>query len=135
MTDDQTHPINPDPEAPPPPDVSPTDQPTGPPSAPPGFPAYGGTAPPPYAMPLRAGAYPGYAVPERPRFVDQVLGIRAVIAVALACLLIGGLSGWILGRASANGVDGFGRGPGVFQAPFPGGQQPNFGQGPSQNGR
>ena len=119
MSDDETRPIEPDQAE------------TPPPAAPPGFPAYGGAAAPPYAMPLPAGAYPMYAAPERPRFVDQVLGMRAVIAVALACLLIGGLSGWILGRASADGNDGFGGGPRMFQqrGTFPG--APN-GQMPSQ---
>jgi hypothetical protein len=68
-------------------------------------------------MPLPAG-YPAYGVPpaqQRPRFADQVLGMRAVVAVALACLIIGGLSGWILGHAAARDDGGFGRGPGIFQ--------------------
>ena len=53
-------------------------------------------------MPLPPG-YPAYAAPSaqpRPRFADQVLGMRAVVAVALACLIIGGLSGFILGHAA-----------------------------------
>ena len=144
MSDDETRPIGPGPgptEATAP--TEPTDatapaDATAPPAAPPGFAAYGGTAqPPPYAMPLPAGAYPMYAAaPQRPRFVDQVLGMRAVIAVALACLLIGGLSGWILGRASADDNGGFG-GPGMFQqrGTFPGapnGQVPNSRFGPGQ---
>jgi hypothetical protein len=123
MSDDETRPIEPE------------QAPMAPPAAPPGFPAYDGTeTPPPYAMPLPSGAYPTYAVPQRPRFVDQVLGMRGVIAVALACLLIGGLSGWILGRASADGNDRFGPGPGSFQqrGAFPGPGQRPF-QPPSQS--
>jgi hypothetical protein len=83
---------------------------------------------------------PVYAAQERPRFADQVMGMRAVVAVALACLVIGGLSGYILGHAA--GSDGrFGPGPGFFQErrAFPQGQSglpvpPNgpFGQQPSQ---
>jgi hypothetical protein len=60
---------------------------------------------------------PAYAAPGRPRFVDRVLGLRAVIAVALAALIIGGLSGFLLGEHT-NGDDRFGHGPGGF----PGGQ-------------
>jgi hypothetical protein len=67
--------------------------------------------------------YPAYADRQRPRFADQVLGMRAVVAVALACLIIGGLSGWILGHAAAGDDGRFGRGPGVFQrGPFLDGQ-------------
>ncbi|HET9840934.1 MAG TPA: hypothetical protein VFQ01_02920 [Nocardioides sp.] len=110
----------------------------GAPAPPPAAPA-AETARPAYAMPLPAG-YPAYGVPpvqQRPRFADQVLGMRSVVAVALACLVIGGLSGWILGHAAARDGDGFGRGPGILQQrSFPNGQngpaQP-FGQG--QNGR
>jgi hypothetical protein len=53
-----------------------------------------------------------------------VLGMRAVVAVALACLIIGGLSGFILGRAPADHGDRFGGpGGGFFQqgGTFPGG--------------
>lgn len=84
-------------------------------------------------------AHPAYAAMHQPRFVDRVLGMRAVIAVALAALIIGGLSGFLLGEHTTGGDDRFGRGgPG-----FPGGQgfrggpqgmpgqqgQQNFGQG------
>ena len=115
MSDDQTRPI--DPEAPTPP-------PQPPPEAP---------QQPAYAMPLPPG-YPAYGAPpqQRPRFADQVLGMRAVVAVALACLIIGGLSGWILGHAA--GTDD-GRGPGLFQrGPFPDGSNgfPNGPNGPSR---
>jgi hypothetical protein len=62
--------------------------------------------------------HPPYAAPQQPRFVDRVLGMRAVIAVALAALIIGGLSGFLLGEHTG-GDDRFGRGgPGGF----PGGQ-------------
>ena len=68
--------------------------------------------------------------------------MRAVIAVALAALIIGGLSGFLLGEHTNGGDDRFGRGgPGGF----PGGQgfrggpqgmpgQPNFGQGQAAPG-
>lgn len=105
------------------------------PAPPPAAPA-AETAPPAYAMPLPAG-YPAYGVPpvqQRPRFADQVLGMRAVVAVALACLVIGGLSGWILGHAAAGDDGRFGPGPGVFQQRgLPNGPNQPFGQG--QNGR
>ena len=71
--------------------------------------------------------------------------MRAVVAVAFACLVIGGLSGWILGHAAGTDGGRFG-GPGGFvqqRGTFPGGQDgfphgPNgapdpFGQG--QSGR
>jgi hypothetical protein len=94
MTDDQTHPIEPD-------------APIPPPTAP----AYGGTtyaeAPP---LPAQQAGYPGR---PRPRFAEQVLGMRAVVATALACLIVGGLGGFTLGRAT--GDDGGLRGgPGSF---------------------
>ena len=87
--------------------------------------------PPAYAMPIPAG-YPAYAAQQRPRFVDQVLGMRAVVAVALACLVIGGLSGFILGHAAAGDdsrFGGFTRGPGFFQ------QRGAFPNGPDGNGQ
>jgi hypothetical protein len=77
------------------------------------------------------------APPPPPRFVDRVLGVRAVVAVALAALIIGGLSGFVLGERTDGGDDGFGRGgPGGFPGgqgfrggpPTQQGQQP-FGQG------
>ena len=89
-------------------------------------------------MPLPAG-YPAYGVPPaqpRPRFADQVLGMRAVVAVALACLIIGGLSGFILGHAAGSDDQRFGRSPGGFfqQRAFPNGQNgfPNGSNGKSQ---
>jgi hypothetical protein len=115
MSDDETRPIEPD--APVPPAPAAPAAPAAPPV--PDQPAY--------AMPLPAG-YPTYATPPpRPRFVDQVLGMRAVVAVAIACLIIGGLSGAILGRASADQGDRFGIGPGGFdqRGTFPHGQAPN----------
>ena len=108
MSDDETRPIDPEasqaPGAPLPPPATEERQPA-------------------YAMPLPAG-YPAYPAQQRPRFVDQVLGMRGVIAVALAYLIIGGLSGFILGRASGDGQDRLIRGPGFgsFQGgPFPNG--------------
>ena len=131
MSDDETRPIEPGaPE--PPPAATPAPETS--------------QAAPAYAMPLPAG-YPAYGVPPaqpRPRFADQVLGMRAVVAVALACLIIGGLSGFILGHAAGQDGDRFGRAPAGFfqQRTFPEGpglgngapnqQTPTFGQG--QNG-
>jgi hypothetical protein len=118
MSDDETRPIEPEgPEAPVPP---------APPAA----------AQPAYAMPLPAG-YPAYAVPQRPRFADQVMGMRAVVATALACLIVGGLGGFVLGRATGEDHARFmGPGGGFFQqrgafpdgpgaGPVPNGQLPN----------
>ncbi len=86
-------------------------------------------APPGYAVPVPPTGYAGYAVP-RPRFADQVMGMRGVIAVALACLIIGGLSGFILGHAAAR--DGrFGRGPIVFQRGLPDSGPNGFPDGPN----
>ena len=83
-------------------------------------------APPSPAQP----PHPAYAATGRPRFVDRVLGLRAVIAVALAALIIGGLSGFLLGEHTSGGDDRFGHGPGGL----PGGQ--GFGGGPpGQQGR
>jgi hypothetical protein len=89
------------------------------------------TGQPAFAMPVPPG-YPAYAAQQRPRFVDQVLGMRAVVAVALACLIIGGLSGWILGHAAGSDGGGFGRGPGLWQqrGSFPEGQN-GFGTPPN----
>ena len=104
-------------------------------------------APPPAqpAPPTAAAhdpAHPAYAAMHQPRLVDRVLGMRAVIAVALAALIIGGLSGFLLGEHTNGGDDRFGHGgPGGF----PGGQgfrggpqgtpgQPNFGQGQAAPG-
>jgi hypothetical protein len=133
MSDDETRPIEP-----------------GAPEPPPAATAADAAEPAPaYAMPLPAG-YPAYGVPPaqpRPRFADQVLGMRAVVAVALACLIIGGLSGFILGHAAGRDDQRFGRAPGGFfqQRAFPEGpgfgngapnqQTPPFGQGQGQNGR
>jgi hypothetical protein len=161
MSDDETRPIEPEAPIPPPAGTASAGTPAAGTASAGAFPAgpqsagtasdspgVGPEAIPPYAMPLPAG-YPAYAVPapqQRPRFGDQVLGMWAVVVVAVVCLLIGGLSGWILGHAAAGDDGRFGRGPGTFQRGpfqngFPQGQngfpsQP-FGQsqGQSQNGR
>ena len=117
MSDDETRPIGSEAPTPPPEQQAPQEA----------------SAAPAYAMPAPAGypaGYPTYAQ-QRPRFVDQVLGMRAVIAVAIACLLIGGLSGAVLGRASA-GDDGdrFGGPGGFFQQG--GGTLPNSNGAPNQ---
>ena len=123
MSDDETRPI--EPEAPAPtPQVESQEAPASQPQ--PSTPTYAAGQPAyamPQAAPLPAG-YPAYAGQQRPRFVDQVLGMRAVVAVALACLIIGGLSGWILGHAAGTDGGRFG-GPGGFvqqRGTFPGGQ-------------
>jgi hypothetical protein len=124
MSDDDTRPIEPGPEATSsPPESHVNDAPAPPPGA---APPFGSGGYPAYAMPV--GGYPAYAVAQRPRFVDQVLGMRAVIAVAIACLIIGGLSGFLLGRTTAGNNDRFGPGPGVFpgfqhRGALPGGPQ------------
>lgn len=136
MSDDQTRPIGSDAPLPPPP-ARPQDTVAAP--EPPA--AQEAPAQPAYAMPVPAGhlaGYSPYAAAQRPRFVDQVLGMRAVVAVAIACLLIGGLSGFVLGRATADDGDRFGGpGGGFFQqrgGTFPDGGNgaPNqqFGPGP-----
>ena len=97
-------------------------------------------------------AQPVYVATPRPRFADQGLGMWAVIAVALAMLIIGGLSGFLLGEHT-NGGDRFGHGPVGFQGGqrvfprgpthgfIPGGpqgspgQQNPFGQGPANPGQ
>jgi len=95
-------------------------------------------SPPPPAQPappVSAAYDPAYAVPAKPHFLDQVLAMRAVIAVALAALIIGGLSGFLLGEHTNGGDDGFGRGgPGGFRGGqgFPGGPQGMPGQQPGQ---
>jgi hypothetical protein len=84
--------------------------------------------------PPHPAARPTYDVRQQPRFVDRVLDMRAVIAVALAALIIGGLSGFLLGEHTGGGDDRFGPGgPGGF----PGGQSFRGGpQGtPGQQGR
>jgi len=128
MSDDETRPIEPDAPAPP---ASAPQAVAGPDAGTP-QPGQAQTA---YAMPLPAG-YPAYAAQQRPRFADQVLGMRAVVATALACLIVGGLSGFVLGHATGGGNDDrFGNGPGFFQqgGGFPGGPNQQFGQG--QGGR
>ncbi|MFZ2015971.1 MAG: hypothetical protein WAV00_19315 [Nocardioides sp.] len=90
---------------------------------------------PPYAGPADTQAgypaypgypgYPGYPPAPRPRFRDQVLGMRAVIAVALVALVIGGLGGALLGALAHHGGDDRFGGPGGFQRGFNQGQMPH----------
>jgi hypothetical protein len=89
------------------------------------------------AQPAATAAEPGgptYAAPVAPtkeRFLDRLLDMRAVIAVALAALIIGGLSGFILGEHTGGDDHGFGRGgPDGFPGGqgFPGGPQGTPGQ-------
>lgn len=83
------------------------------PQAPQSSPLPGAPTPPPAAD----------VAPGRSRFVDRVLGMRAVLAVAVAGLVVGGVGGALLGATTDGGNDGFGRGPGGFQGgQFQGGQ-------------
>jgi hypothetical protein len=70
-----------------------------------------------------------------PRFRDRVLGLRGVIAVALACVVLGGVGGAVLGATTNGGGDRFGGrgGPGAFpgQPGQPGQFRPGQ-QGPQQ---
>jgi len=74
-----------------------------------------------------------HAYQPRPRFVDQVVGMRGVIAVALACVVFGGVGGAVLGATTNGGNDGFG-GRGGFPGGRPGGFQPGR-QGQFQRGQ
>jgi hypothetical protein len=108
----------------------PVGQPVGQPAGQPVGPPYAA----PYGVPQYAGypAYLGYPPPpQRPKLSDQVLGMRAVIAVALAALVIGGLGGALLGAlTSGNDDTSFGGPSGFPQGGF--GQLPNQGQLPQQ---
>jgi hypothetical protein len=74
---------------------------------------------------------PADVPPPGPRFRDRVLGIRAVAAVALASLVLGGLGGAVLGAVSAGGEDrrggpdGFGGQPGQHGQQAPPAGAPN----------
>ena len=103
-----------------------------------GVPPYAGQpyAGQPYGYPAPYGAQPG---PAPVRFRDRVLGMRGVIAVALASVILGGVGGAALGAVSSGDDEngGFGRGPGSFQPGQngqlpPGGQQFQQGQVPGQ---
>jgi hypothetical protein len=124
MSDDETRPNEPASQSPSQADAAPQPEPH---AAPP----YAGQ--PAYPMPLPAG-FIGYGQTppaERPRFADQVLGMRSVVVVAVACLIIGGLSGFILGNAADHGDDRFGPGPGFVQrGPFSDGRN-GFPDGPN----
>jgi hypothetical protein len=72
--------------------------------------------------PVPPPAQPAYAAPA-PRFRDQMMNMRGVIAVALAMLIIGGLSGFVLGERTNDGDGRFGPGPAGFHGGFQGGQR------------
>jgi hypothetical protein len=59
---------------------------------------------------------------------ERVLGLRAVVAVALASVVLGGAGGAALAAAGTGNDDGTGGGrfgpPGQNGVPFPNGQQP-----------
>ncbi len=64
-------------------------------------------------------------VAPQPRFVDRLWSLRAVIAVALASVILGGLGGAALASASGDqdGRRGPARGPGMGPGMGPGGQR------------
>lgn len=70
-----------------------------------------------------AGGTPGPPPSRWQRFRERAWGLRSMVVVALAALIIGGLGGVALGRASEGGHDGRG-GPGGHR----------FGQGGPGNG-
>jgi hypothetical protein len=92
-------------------------------------------APPYVPPPVPAYAAYDHTPAHQPRtpFWDRVLGLRAVVAVALACVVLGGAGGTVLGATTNGGDDRFGgRGgpggfpgqPGRFQPGQPGQLQP-----------
>jgi hypothetical protein len=93
-----------------------TEQPPGSSALPPPDP----DASPTQALPAQGAPVPPGSQPASPRLRDRVWSLRAVIAVALASVIIGGLGG----AALANVADDDGdvrRGPGGFQRGGPGG--------------
>jgi hypothetical protein len=134
MSDQDTapqHPVQPDPDAPTPPPVSPYATQVA--DRPPYDGSYGQQHAQPYPQP-----YDQSGAPVRPRLRDIVLGLRGVIAVAIASLIVGGLGGWALGASTTNnGNDRGGFGPGQFQRgnlphrQFPGQGGPFTGQAPN----
>src|SRR5262245_5744008 len=120
MSDTQPTAAQPEPPAPPPP------SPTGPPGPPPAW-------------------TPASPAPPRPRLRDRVFGLRSLIAVGVAGVILGGLAGFAIhaatdddrrdGRMGRFGPGfgprgGFGQGPGRF----PDGGQGQFPGGPGQQG-
>jgi hypothetical protein len=71
------------------------------------------------------------AEPAKPRFVDRLWSLRAMIAVALASVILGGLGGAALANAGGHDDEGMrfgpGRGPGGFQRGGPMLQPPGMG--------
>jgi hypothetical protein len=115
------------------PRMSDSDQPSPHASDVPSAPPYVPPPLPPYA----AHDQPSAREPRTP-FRDRVIGLRAVIAVALACVVLGGVGGTVLGATTNGGDDRFG-GPGAFPGGGPGqgfqpGQQGRLPQGQAPNG-
>ena len=105
-------------------------QPPEPPEQPAEQPVEQPVVPPP-PPPTQAPAGPAYA-PDRPRLRDRLFGLRALVAVALAGVVLGGLAGFGIHAATdGDGPDDrFGRvGPGGFRN-GPGDGFPGPGQGP-----
>ncbi|GAB3772052.1 hypothetical protein FB382_002999 [Nocardioides ginsengisegetis] len=69
---------------------------------------------------------PSYRAAAAPRLRDRVLGLRAVAAVSLASLILGGAGGAVLGAVSNGGESS---GPGGVRGQF---QQGQPGQVPGQ---
>jgi hypothetical protein len=77
-------------------------------------------------------------VAERTRLRDLVFGLRALVAVAVAGLILGGLAGFGINAATGDGPDGrmgrFGPGGGFQDGPGGRGGPGGFPQGPGQIG-
>lgn len=65
---------------------------------------------------------PSYRPPAAPRLRDRVLGLRAVAAVSLASLILGGAGGAVLGAVSNGGESSGPGGRGQLQQLQPGQQ-------------
>ncbi len=84
------------------------------------------------------------AAPVRPRLRDRVFGLRSLVAVALAGLVLGGVGGFGIHAATDDGggdgrMDRFGPGGAFPGGPFPGGPggrggPGGFPPGPGQQG-
>lgn len=109
-------------------DLPPESRPAPPPNEPTSLPDHTTTQ----AIPAdRPPAQP--VQPPQQRLRDRVWSFRALIAVALASVIVGGLGGAALASISKGGDDGrFGPGQGRFQRGGPGGPP---GMNPGQQGR
>jgi hypothetical protein len=89
------------------------------------------------AAPVVPAAAPAQVEPARPRLRDHLFGLRSVVAVALAGVVLGGLGGFAVHAATDGGGrdDRMGRfGPGGFQGGPGRGGPLGFPQSPGQQG-